>query len=61
MTIKEKKELREVRMQMFANMEQDLKEMHAKEDDCLFYHHSSEDGIVLSHAILLADDTATVL
>ena len=38
-----------------------MKEMHAKEDDCLFYYHSSEDRIVLSYAILLADDTATVL
>ena len=32
-------------------MEQKLKEMHTKEDDSLFYYHSSEDRIVLSHAM----------
>ena len=35
----------------FAEMEQKLQEMHTKEDDSLFYYHSSEDRIVLSHAI----------
>ena len=35
----------------FAPMEQKLKEMHTKEDDSLFYYHSSEDRIVLSHAM----------
>ena len=35
----------------FAPMEQKLQEMHTKEDDSLFYYHSSEDGIVLSHAL----------
>ena len=34
----------------FAPMEQKLQEMHTKEDDSLFYYHSSEDRIVLSHA-----------
>ena len=35
----------------FAPMEQKLQEMHTKEDDSLFYYHSSEDRIVLSHAM----------
>ena len=35
----------------FASMEQKLQEMHTKEDDSLFYYHSSEDRIVLSHAM----------
>ena len=46
-----KEELREKRKQWFAPMEQKLKEMHTKEDDSLFYYHSSEDRIVLSHAM----------
>ena len=37
----------------FAQMEQKLKEIHTKEDDSLFYYHSSEDRIVLSHAMFL--------
>ena len=40
---KTKEELREARKQWFAPMEQKLKEMHNKEDDSLFYYHSSED------------------
>ena len=47
----EKRNLREVRKQMFTDMEQKLQEMHTKEDDSLFYDHSSEDRIVLSHAM----------
>ena len=39
------KELREMRKQWFAQMEQKLQEMHTKEDDSLFYYHSSEDLI----------------
>ena len=39
---KTKEELREARKQWFAPMEQKLKEMHTKEDDSLFYYHSSE-------------------
>ena len=35
----------------FVQMEQKLKEMHTKEDDSLFYYYSSEDRIVLSHAM----------
>jgi hypothetical protein len=46
-----KEELRETRKQMFAQMEQRLQEMHPKEEDSLFYYHSSEDRIVLSHAL----------
>ena len=48
---KTKEELREARKQWFAPMEQKLKEMHTKEDDSLFCYHSSEDRIVLSHAM----------
>ena len=47
----EKKELRETRKQMFAQIEQRLQEMHPKEEDRMFYCHSSEDRIVLSHAL----------
>ncbi len=47
----EKNELRETRKQMFAQMEQRLQEMHPKEEDRMFYYHSSEDRIVLSHAL----------
>ena len=39
---KTKEELREARKQWFAPMEQKLQEMHTKEDDSLFYYHSSE-------------------
>ena len=46
-----KEELRETRKQMFAQMEQRLQEIHPKEEDRLFYYHSSEDCIVLSHAL----------
>lgn len=44
-------ELREKRKQMFAQMEQQLKETHPKEEDNIFYYHSSEDRVVLSHAM----------
>ena len=47
----DKNELREIRKQKFALMEQQLKEIHPKEENRLFYHHSSEDRIVLSHAL----------
>ena len=47
----EKKELRETRKQMMAQMEQRLQEMHPKEEDRMFYYHSSVDCIVLSHAL----------
>ncbi len=46
-----KEELKEIRKQKFAQMEQQLKEIHPKEEDRLFYHHPSEDRIVLSHAL----------
>ena len=45
------KELKEIRKEMFGEMEKRLNEINSPEDD-LFYHHSSEDRIVLSHAIL---------
>lgn len=47
----EKNELKETRKQMFAQMEQRLQEMHSNEEDRMFYYHSSEDRIVLSHAL----------
>ena len=51
MTSIDKKELREIRKQKFAQMEQQLKEIHPKEEDSIFYYHSSEDRIILSHAL----------
>ena len=48
---KQSEDLREARKLWFAPMEQKLQEMHTKEDDSLFYYHSSEDRIVLSHAM----------
>ena len=47
----DKKELREFRKQQFVEMEQKLQEMWTTEEDSLFYYHSSEDCIVLSHAL----------
>ena len=47
----DKNELKEIRKQKFAQMEQQLKETHPKEEDRLFYYHSSEERIVLSHAL----------
>lgn len=44
------KELKEIRRQMIQEMEQKLRENQTEEDN-LFYYHSSEDRIVLSHAI----------
>ena len=46
-----KEELRETRKQMMAQMEQRLQEMHPKEEDRMFYYHSSEGRIVLSHTL----------
>ena len=51
MTGQDREDLKERRKQMFSDMEQKLKEMRTKEDDSLFYYHSSEDRIVLSHAM----------
>ena len=45
------KDLREIRKQMFAKMEHRLQEMYPKEEDRMFYCHSSEDRIVLSYAM----------
>ena len=47
----DKKELKEIRKQKFAQMEQQLKETHPKEEDRMFYYHSSEERIVLSHTL----------
>ena len=48
---KTKEKLREVRKEWFSNMEQKLQESWSSEEDSLFYYHSSEDRIVLSHAM----------
>ena len=48
---KDLKELREKRKQWFDQMEQKLQETYPKEEDRMFYYHSSEDRIVLSHAL----------
>ena len=48
---KTKEELREARKQWFAPMEQKLRESWSSKEDSLFYNHSSEDRIVLSHAM----------
>jgi hypothetical protein len=45
------KDLREKRKEWFSQMETKLKEMNPKEEDSLFYYHSSEDRIVLAHAM----------
>ena len=37
-----KEELKEMRKQMFAQMEQKLHESWSSEEDSLFYYHSSE-------------------
>ena len=44
-------ELREYRREMFGRMEEELKKYHPSEEDSVFYYHSSEDRIVLSHAL----------
>ena len=49
--VKANTELREKRKQWFAQMEQKLQESWSSEEDSLFYYHSSEDRIVLSHAL----------
>ena len=47
----DKNELKEIRKQKFAQMEQKLHESWSSEEDSLFYYHRSEDRIVLSHAL----------
>ena len=44
-------DLRETRKQWFVQMEQKLQETYPKEEDRMFYYHSSEDRIALSHAL----------
>lgn len=45
-----KEELKEIRKKKFDEMERKLLEMK-KPEDRMFYHHPSEDHIVLSHAL----------
>ena len=61
----EKNKLRETRKQMFAQMEQRLQKMHPKEEDSMFYYHSSEINpciiaIPCQGILNLGDDTASV-
>ncbi len=51
MPIQDKEELKEFRKQTFSKMEQQLKNINKREEDGLFYYHSSENRIVLSHAL----------
>ena len=44
-------DLREERKRMFDEMERKLTEKWTKEEDSMFYYHSSEERIVLSHAL----------
>ena len=50
----ENKTLREQRKRMFDEMERKLKEGQTRAEDGMFYYHSSEDRIVLSHALFWA-------
>lgn len=43
--------LREIRKKKFALLEQQLKDIHPKEENRLFYHYSNENRFVLSHAL----------
>lgn len=45
------KDLKEIRKQMFDDMELKLREKYPKEEDGMFYYHSSDERIVLSHAL----------
>jgi len=47
-----KEERRDFRKKTFAEMEQRLMEWNPREEDRLFYFHSSEDRVALSHALL---------
>mgnify|MGYP004469320937 FL=1 len=47
----EKNELKKLRKQIIAQMEQKLHESWSSEEDSLFYFHRSENRIVLSHAL----------
>ena len=51
MSNKDLNELKKIRKQWFCDLEQKLCEMQPNEEDSLFYYHSSEDRIVLSHAL----------
>ena len=44
------KELRDIRKEMFAEMEQ-RQNVNRKPEDSFFFYHSCEDRIVLSHAL----------
>ena len=48
---RDKSELREFRKQNLGEMEEKLWEIWGTEKDSLFYYHSSEDRIVLSHTL----------
>lgn len=44
-------ERNEIQKQMFAEMEQKLRDANPKKEDRMFYYYSSEERIVLSHAL----------
>ena len=46
-----KVELMDIRKQRISEMDQKLHETLSSEEDSLFYYHSSEERIVLSHAL----------
>lgn len=48
---KQNTEVREKRKQWFCDMDQKLQESWSSKEDSLFYYHSSEGRIVLSHAL----------
>ncbi len=43
--------MKEIRKQMFSDMERRLRESNPKEEDRMFFYHSSEERIVLFHAL----------
>ena len=45
------KDLKEIRKQMFDDIERKLREKFPKGEDGMFYYHSSEERIVLSHVL----------
>ena len=49
--MKQNEELRDMQKEWFVQMEQKLQNSWSSKEDSLFYYHSSEDRIVLSHAM----------
>ena len=53
-----KTKLRETHRQMMTNLEETMLKCKSPEDS-IFYYHSSENRIVLSHALFWDDDSIT--